>query len=106
MVISRGTLQKQGPVARNTGNEKENVLPIYEFKCMQCEEFIEILVMNSDEKVELVCPKCKGEELERVLSSTNYSMNDAPASQGSASATTRTCSSGSCTTYEIPGPTR
>jgi len=73
---------------------------------MQCEEFIEILVMNSDETVEMVCPKCKGKELERVLSSTNYTMEGGSASTGKASATTRTCSSGSCTTYEIPGPTR
>ncbi|MBW1749046.1 MAG: hypothetical protein JRJ34_11895 [Deltaproteobacteria bacterium] len=31
-------------------------MPIYEFKCLKCEEFIELLVMNKDEEIELKCP--------------------------------------------------
>lgn len=81
-------------------------MPIYEFKCMKCEEFIEILVMNKDEEVELCCPKCSSEELERVLSSTSYSMGVSAGSPSGVSAQTRTCSGGSCTTYDIPGPNR
>ena len=33
-------------------------MPIFEFKCLKCEEFIEMLVMNQDDEVELKCPKC------------------------------------------------
>ena len=82
-------------------------MPIYEFKCLQCEEFFELLVMGSDENNEMNCPKCKSENFERVLSSTNYSMTGGGPSSGANSGTsaqTRTCSSGSCTTYNIPGP--
>ncbi len=82
-------------------------MPIFEFKCLECEEFFEILVMNDEEKCEMKCPKCQSEELERVLSSTNYSMTGDGSSGNNAagaSANTRTCSSGSCTTYDIPGP--
>ncbi len=82
-----------------------NNMPIYEFKCSRCEELLELLVMNSnDEKFELKCEKCGSYELERVLSFTNYAMKSASANptQNSCS-TTRTCSSGSCTTYTIPG---
>ncbi|MBT7696429.1 MAG: zinc ribbon domain-containing protein [Desulfobacterales bacterium] len=82
-------------------------MPIFEFKCMKCEEFVEFLVMKDSDEHEVVCPKCKSENLERVLSSTNYSMKSAPSGGGGAAeqscAQTRTCSGGSCTTYNIPG---
>lgn len=80
-------------------------MPIYEFKCLKCNEVFEMLVMKSDE-VELRCPGCKAEDFERVLSSTNYSMgNGSPAgAKTGTSSQSRTCSSGSCTTYNIPGP--
>ena len=81
-------------------------MPIYEFKCLKCEEFIELLVMNKDEEIELKCPKCKCEELERVLSSTSYSMSDGSGKSRGVKSQTRTCGSGSCTTYEIPGHAR
>ena len=81
-------------------------MPIYEFKCLKCEEFIELLVMNKDEEIELKCPKCASEDLERVLSSTNYSMGIGSGTGQGAKSQTRTCGSGSCTTYEVPGHTR
>ena len=79
-------------------------MPIYEFKCMKCEAFFEILVMNKRESVEMVCPECASEEIERVISTTNHTINAAPGRTQGASSQTRTCSSGSCTTYTIPGP--
>lgn len=79
-------------------------MPIYEFKCLQCETFFEILVMNTNESVEMRCPKCKLQDFERVISTTNHTIKgEAGANQG-ATSQTRTCSSGSCTTYTIPGP--
>jgi putative FmdB family regulatory protein len=81
-------------------------MPIYEFKCLKCEEFIELLLLNKDEEVELKCPKCNAKDLERVLSSTNYSMGNGSGTGQGTKAQTRTCGSGSCTTYEIPGHTR
>ena len=81
-------------------------MPIYEFKCLKCEKFIELLVMSKDNKIELKCPECNSEELERVLSTTSYSMGTGSAKKTGTKAQTRTCASGTCTTYEIPGPTR
>ena len=77
-------------------------MPLYEFKCSQCNDIVELLIMHSDEAVALQCPRCRGENLERVLSAANYST----AGKGGAglSAQTRQCSGGSCTTYDIPGP--
>ena len=81
-------------------------MPIYEFKCLKCQEFFELLIMNSDDEVKLQCPKCNSEEFERVLSSTNFNMGSGIKGNQGADVTTRTCSSGTCTTYDIPGPTR
>lgn len=86
-------------------------MPIFEFKCTNCGEFIEVLVMGSSgDEEEIRCPKCDSQSFERVLSVSNHSMggsispSSSGASSGSSSYTqTRTCSSGSCTTYSIPG---
>ncbi len=82
-------------------------MPIYEFKCMECDEYMEILVMNKQDEVEMVCSKCGSGRLERILSTTSHTVSGSGAAKGaasSASSQTRTCSSGSCTTYTIPGP--
>lgn len=82
-------------------------MPIFEFKCLKCEEYFEWLVMNDEEKIRMKCPECGAEDFERIMSTTNYSLadNSSKATTGT-SAKTRTCSGGSCTTYDIPGPTR
>ena len=78
-------------------------MPIYEFKCLKCQEYIEILVMGTgDEKVEMKCSKCGSVELERIISTTNYTMSSGSAASAP-SAQTRTCSSGSCATWNLPG---
>ena len=79
-------------------------MPIFEFKCMECEAFIEILVMNKSDEVEVVCSKCGSSNLERILSTTSHTVKNGSAASSGASSQTRTCSSGSCTTYTIPGP--
>lgn len=82
-------------------------MPIYEFKCLKCQEYIEILVMGSDDKdVEMKCTKCGGEELERILSSTNFNTAPAGGSKAQVPSRTRSCSNGSCTTWELPGHSR
>ena len=79
-------------------------MPIYEFKCLKCEAFFEFLVMGKDEKAEMKCPQCDSEDFERVISTTSHTINATPGGQEGTSTQTRTCSSGSCTTYTIPGP--
>ena len=81
-------------------------MPLYEFKCLKCQAYFEMLIMNHDEEVELKCPECKSEEFERIISATNFAMGGSSDPGNKPSATTRTCSSGSCTTYEIPGCSR
>jgi putative FmdB family regulatory protein len=78
-------------------------MPIYEFKCLSCNEYVEILIMSSDDKhIEMKCTKCGGEALERIMSSTNFAVGGG-AVKTDASAQTRNCSGGSCTTWNLPG---
>ncbi len=78
-------------------------MPIFEFRCDECQDIFELLVLNQDETIELCCPKCKSNNFERVLSTTNFAVTNTAGGQSQAKAQTRTCSGGSCTTYEIPG---
>jgi putative FmdB family regulatory protein len=79
-------------------------MPIYEFKCLKCGEFFELLLMNKEEAVSLSCPRCESEEFERVISATHVAMGAGSGDKSGMTSQTRNCSSGSCTTYTIPGP--
>jgi len=81
-------------------------MPIYEYKCLKCQEYFELLVMSQDEELELKCPKCGSEDFERIISTTSYAMGSGSGSSQKAGVKTRTCSTGTCTTYDIPGPSR
>jgi putative FmdB family regulatory protein len=50
--------------------ERTIVMPIYEFRCLKCNDVFEILKMNTQDEVEAKCPHCASEDFERVLSTT------------------------------------
>ncbi len=79
-------------------------MPIYEFKCSKCNHFFELLVMGGAQEAEAACPSCKSQKFERVMSTSNFAMGGGKSS--GVNSQTRSCSGGSCTTYEIPGPSR
>jgi len=81
-------------------------MPIYEFRCLKCNECFEFLSINQDDQVELRCPECESEDFERVLSVSGHSMACAPTKSDKAKSHTRSCPSGSCTTYNLPGHSR
>jgi putative FmdB family regulatory protein len=83
-------------------------MPIFEFKCSECEEFFEVIVMGKNDDSSLNCPKCKSKEFQRVVSKTNYAMGNSSGGSGSKGVHTqeRECSGGSCKTYTVPGETR
>jgi putative FmdB family regulatory protein len=82
-------------------------LPIYEFRCASCGNIEEFILVGSMQ-IEMKCGACGGEDLERIVSRTNYAMGSAGSSKSSgASATTRSCGHGqSCTSFELPGHTK
>ncbi len=81
-------------------------MPIYEFKCLKCNEFFEIIITSTSQDVEMACPKCQSEDFERVLSTTSYTMGNNGGKPAGVKTESRQCSSGSCTTYELPGLTK
>ena len=83
-------------------------MPIYEFKCSECEEFFELIVLGSKDENMKGCPKCGSNAFERVVSKTNYVMAGSGGTanrQQGVHTQERNCSNGSCTTYTIPGET-
>ena len=77
-------------------------MPIYEFKCVNCNKIFELLAVKSEDSVNISCPHCKGEHLERVMS--RVSINASGSDRGhSPSVTERSCSGGSCQTITLPG---
>jgi putative FmdB family regulatory protein len=81
-------------------------MPIFEFRCMDCGEVFEKLFINSDEKMEMVCPHCKSQALERVVSRTNYAIGVGPGGN-QPKITTKSCGgSNQCMTLDLPGPSK
>lgn len=81
-------------------------MPIYEFKCLKCDDYFELLVMNQEETVDLKCAHCNSEDFERIISTTSARIGVASGNTAGVSTLSRSCSEGSCATYEIPGYTR
>ena len=82
-------------------------MPIYEFRCLSCNHCFELLAVSQDDKMEMKCPNCDNQEVERVLSCVSYVMGGS-SSGGSdrPKVTSKSCSGGTCATIDIPGPSR
>ena len=82
-------------------------MPIYEFRCLACNHCFELLSVRQDDTLEMKCPECEGQEVERVLSCVSYVMGS---SSGGDSAkpkiTSKSCSGGTCASIDIPGPSK
>lgn len=82
-------------------------MPIYEFRCVACGNIQEIITTSGSDPVEMKCESCRGEVMERVLSTVSYAMGSSGGEPCGPSATTKTCGPGkSCTTIELPGHSR
>ncbi len=79
-------------------------MPIYEFRCLGCGNVFELLKLKKEnEESGMKCPKCSSLEVERVLSLVSVITS----SGGKKSKqTVKSCGSGSCASFEIPGPKR
>jgi hypothetical protein len=58
---------------------------------------------KEDESIKMKCPACSSPEVERVLSSVSVLTS---AGGKKAKQTQKSCGSGSCASFEIPGPKR
>ncbi|GEA16052.1 MAG: hypothetical protein PWR22_1558 [Moorella sp. (in: firmicutes)] len=79
-------------------------MPIYEFRCLACGKLFEKHFASMHEKVELQCPECQSQSLERVISRVNFITRSGKGEQ-KPKLTAKSCSPGSnCMTLDIPGP--
>jgi putative FmdB family regulatory protein len=79
-------------------------MPIYEFRCLGCGDVFELLKLKKEnEKSGMKCPKCGSPEVEKVLSSVSLISSGGGKKSKHA---TKSCGSGSCASFEIPGPKR
>lgn len=83
-------------------------MPIYEFRCSECQHVFELLELKKEDRMEAKCPRCGSKSFKRVLSCTNYTASGSRSGAGSGGPTVnnRSCDGGSCTTIDIPGPSR
>jgi len=80
-------------------------MPIYEFRCNQCQTIFELLAVQSDDLVAPRCPACRSPEISRVLSKINVGGSSGDG-HSLPQVSSRNCASGSCTTIDIPGPSK
>lgn len=64
-------------------------MPIYEYKCKNCNEEFEALVFKSDETVP--CPKCNGEDVDRLMSACGFKSRGADGGYTASSAGSSSC---------------
>lgn len=75
-------------------------MPIYEFRCLRCGHVFELFQVRSEEDVEVKCPECGGQQIERVMSRVSISTSGGSRPHS----TIRSCAGGTCATLEVPGP--
>ncbi len=66
-------------------------MPLYEYECQSCATRFEHLVREDDRPV---CPSCKGERLERVLSVFAVRVPSGPPSRAAAPSACAGCANG------------
>jgi putative FmdB family regulatory protein len=80
-------------------------MPIYEFRCDHCQQVFELLATKKEDQVSPVCPDCGSPDIARVLSRVNVAVGTT-GGPARPRVQERSCASGSCSTIEIPGPTK
>jgi putative FmdB family regulatory protein len=70
-------------------------MPIYEYRCMKCNNEFEYLVIGNDKDIS--CPACDGKKVRRKMSACSFkSSGNYSSSSGSSGCST--CSSSNCST--------
>lgn len=47
---------------------RNHAMPMYEYRCRKCDESYEQLRRMQDAELDLKCPECGGEDVERLIS--------------------------------------
>lgn len=71
-------------------------MPIYEYRCRECQAEFEKLVFGSGAAGDIRCPGCRSAEIEQVYSCFNGVSRSSDGSTHSMSSGCSSCSSSSC----------
>jgi putative FmdB family regulatory protein len=71
-------------------------MPIYEYKCMDCNKEFEYLVFGHDQ--DIICPECEKTNVERMMSACSFKSSGNYSPAGGTSSGCSSCSSGNCST--------
>jgi putative FmdB family regulatory protein len=105
MAVAIGASPEEGESASKTFIPRVTIMPIYEFRCDHCQHVFELLAVQSDDLVSVVCPACQSPEISRVLSRVNIGSSSG-GGKALPEVSERSCASGTCSTIDIPGPSR
>ncbi|MCK5515904.1 MAG: zinc ribbon domain-containing protein [Desulfobulbaceae bacterium] len=50
-------------------------MPIYDYRCNNCNNLFEVLVTSSASTDDLVCTKCKSKDIKKTISAGSYRLN-------------------------------
>ncbi len=78
-------------------------MPLYEFRCLKCNDIFEILIVKEKDEVEMKCPHCGSEDFERVMSASSVAVGPGQGESSKPKCESRQCSSGSCSSVTLPG---
>ena len=81
-------------------------MPLFEFRCLKCNDLFEMLFMGKEDNMEMRCPHCGAEDFERVMSNANFAMGSGKGPTAKPGVQTRQCGDGSCSTLTLPGHTK
>lgn len=73
-------------------------MPVFEYRCSECNTKFDVLHKSQNSQEEVVCPKCKSKDNKKLLSTFSASI-----SQGSHDHSFGGCESGSCGLQNVPG---
>jgi len=68
-------------------------MPIYEYHCKPCDAKFEKLILKQGQQV--VCPKCRNAEVQRLVSACNFGSSDG-AVRSSSEKSCSSCTAGTC----------
>jgi len=70
-------------------------MPIFEYRCYDCNSTFELLTNNNNNDNHVVCPECKSSNNKKLFSAFSTSQNEMTNSDNS-------CASGNCSVDESP----
>jgi putative FmdB family regulatory protein len=75
-------------------------MPIYDFRCQECGNVSEFLILSSSDSRTLDCPICGSQNLEKLISAPSLLRNSANTSNTTCCGRTERCETPPCSTGE------